>query len=120
MAAVLNRGGRVKGRARAAVMKEMRAKFRTTEGRRLYAQRRATVEGPFGTLKVGRHLAQFRLRGLVKVGVEFTLGVLAYNLTRLHQERNPDSALWQRRRARDKKKQEEKQKRGCRTKKAQI
>jgi len=120
LAAVLNRGGRVKGRAKAAVMKEMRAKFRTTEGRRLYAQRRATVEGPFGTLKVARHLGQFRLRGLVKVGVEFTLGVLAYNLTRLHQERDPDSALWQRRRARAKRKQQEKQKRGCRTKKAKI
>jgi transposase len=118
LAAVLNRGGRVKGRARAAVMKEMRAKFRTTEGRRLYAQRRAIVEGPFGTLKVTRHMAQFRLRGLDRVGIEFTLGVLAYNLTRLHQELNPNSALWQRRRARDKKKQQEKQRRTCRTKKA--
>jgi hypothetical protein len=115
LASALNHGGRIKGRAKAAVMKEMRAKFRTTEGLRLYARRRATVEGPFGTLKVGRHMAQFRLRGLVKVGVEFALGALGYNLTRLHQELDPDSALWHRRRAREMQKQEEKQRRGCQT-----
>jgi hypothetical protein len=114
LAAALNRGGRVKGRAKAEVMKEMRAKFRTTEGRRLYGRRRATVEGPFGTLKVGRHMAQFRLRGLVKVGVEFTLGTVSYNLTRLHQELDSDSALWQRRRARENKKRERKANRSCR------
>jgi transposase len=114
MAAALNRGKRVKGRAKARVMKEMRAKLRSTEGRRIYARRRATVEGPFGTLKVGRHRAQFRLRGLVKVGVEFALGVLGYNLTRWHQELDPNSVLHQRRRAREKKKQEAKENRRCR------
>lgn len=113
LASSLNRGGRIKGRAKAAVMKEMRAKFRTTEGLRLYARRRATVEGPFGTLKVGRHMAQFRLRGLVKVGVEFVLGAIGYNLTRLHQELHPDSALWHRRRAHEKQRQQEKEKRRC-------
>lgn len=106
LAASLNRGGRVKGRAKSPVMKEMRAKFRTTEGLRLYGRRRATVEGPFGTLKVGRHMGQFRLRGLVKVGIEFVLGVMSYNLTRLHQEQDPNSSLWQRRRARERKKQQ--------------
>jgi len=114
LAAALNRGVRVKRRARTKVMKEMRAKFRTTEGRRLYARRRATVEGPFGTLKVGRHMAQFRLRGLVKVGIEFVLGAVGYNLTRLHQELDPDSALWQRRHAREKKKQPAGKNRRCR------
>ncbi len=113
LAAALNRGTRVKGRAKAAVMKEMRAKLQTTEGRRIYAGRRATAEGPFGTLKVGRHMAQFRLRGLVKVGVEFTLGVLGYNLTRLHQELDPNSPLQHRRRARERKKQEGKENRRC-------
>ena len=107
LASSLNRGGRVKGRAKSPVMKEMRAKFRTTEGLRLYGRRRATVEGPFGTLKVGRHMGQFRLRGLAKVGIEFVLGVVSYNLTRLHQEQDPSSSLWQRRRARGRKKQQE-------------
>ena len=105
LAASLNRGGRVKGRAKNPIMKEMRAKFRTTEGLRLYARRRATVEGPFGTMKVGRHMAQFRLRGLAKVGIEFVLGVVSYNLTRLQQELDPDSRLWQRRQARARKKE---------------
>lgn len=116
LAASLNRGVRVKGRAKSAVMKEMRAKFRTTEGLRLYARRRATVEGPFGTMKVGRHMAQFRLRSLSKVGIEFVLGVVSYNLTRLQQELDPDSRLWQRRQARRRKKEQaQKQKsRGCR------
>lgn len=113
LAAALNRGGRVKGRAKSQVMREMRAKLRTTEGLRVYARRRATVEGPFGTLKVERHMVQFRLRGRVKVGVEFVLGVVGYNLTRLQQELDPDSALWQRRRAREKKKQQAKTKRRC-------
>jgi transposase len=105
LAAALNRGIRVKGRARAKVMKEMRAKFRSTEGLRVYARRRATVEGPFGTLKVGRHMGQFRLRGLTKVGIEFTLGAVGYNLTRLREEQDRDSALWHRRRLRERKKQ---------------
>ena len=114
LAAALNRGRRVKGRAKAGVMKEMRAKFRTIEGQRLYAQRKGIVEGAFGTLKVARHMGQFRLRGLAKVKVEFALGVLSYNLTRLHQERDSDSTLWRRRRAREEKKKRAKENRRCR------
>ncbi len=114
LAAALNRGGRVKGRAKAAVLKEMRAKFRTLEGRRVYGQRKGIVEGAFGTLKVERHMAQFRLRGLGKVNLEFTLGVLGYNLMRLHHELNPDSALRRRRRARARKKEQERANRRCR------
>ena len=102
MAAALNRGRRVRGRARAGEMKRMRAKLRTLEGRRLYAQRKALVEGPFGTLKSERDLHRFRLCGLQKVGIEFTLGAIGHNLTRWHAERDPDSALWCRRRAREK------------------
>src|ERR1019366_9080773 len=51
MAAALNRGRRVRGQARAGEMKRMRAKLRSPQGRKLYAQRKALVEGPFGTLK---------------------------------------------------------------------
>ena len=116
LAAALNRGTRVKGRARAPEMKRMRAKLRTAEGRRLYQQRKAIVEAPFGTLKTERNLRRFRLRGLAKVGIEFTLACLGYNLTRLHQELDPHSELWRRRRARErKKKQGDNKMRGCRT-----
>lgn len=100
LAAALNKGGRVKGRARSGEMQRMRAKFRTPEGRALYGKRKGIVEGPFGTIKTQRHLQQFRLRGLVKVGIEFTMAALAYNLTRWRAERDQESALWQRRRNR--------------------
>ena len=55
--------------------------------RRLYARRKAIVEPVLGVLKQQRGMRQFRLRGLVKVGVEFTLAALAYNLTRLYRTR---------------------------------
>jgi transposase len=104
MAAALNRGVRVKGRARAAEMKRMRAKFRTSAGRGIYAQRKGMVEGAFGVLKCERDLHRFRLRGLQKVGIEFTLAAIGFNLTRLRAEQDQDSPLWARRRKREKEK----------------
>src|ERR1700739_1728373 len=62
MAAALNRGVRVKGRARVPEMKHMRAKFRTSAGR--------------------------GIRGLQKVGIEFTLAAIGFNLTRLRAEQD--------------------------------
>ena len=44
------------------------------------------VEPVFGPRKAQRDLRRFRLRGLEKVGIEFTLAVLGYNLTRWRQE----------------------------------
>ena len=87
----------------------MRAKFRTPQGRILYARRKGIAEGPFGTIKAQRDMRQFRLRGADKVDTEFTLTLLGYNLTRLHQELDPDSELWRRRRAREEKKKNKKQ-----------
>lgn len=100
MAAVLNKGGRLKGRAKAPEMKRMRAKLRTAEGRRTYGLRKALVEAPFGTLKTERGLASFRLRGKDKVGIEFALATIGFNLTRLQAELDQNSPLWRRRRAR--------------------
>jgi transposase len=101
MAAALNRGVKVKGRARAAEMKRMRAKFRTSAGRGIYAQRKGMVEGVFGVLKSERDLHRFRLRGLQKVGIEFALAAIGFNLTRLRAEQDQDSPLWVRRRKRE-------------------
>lgn len=103
LAAALNKGTRVKGRARAPELKEMRAKFRTSAGRAIYAQRKGIVEGVFGVLKTERDLHRFRLRGSQKVEIEFTLAAIGYNLTRLHAEQDPNSALWHRRRLRERK-----------------
>jgi transposase len=105
MAAVLNKGGRLKGRAKAPEMKSMRAKLRTPEGRQTYGLRKALVEAPFGTLKTERGMASFRLRGKDKVGIEFALSTIGFNLTRLQAELNQNSPLWKRRRAQKRKHQ---------------
>lgn len=98
MAAVLNKGGRLKGRAVHPSMKRMRAKLRSPEGRQIYGTRKELAEAPFGTLKTQREMASFRLCGKVKVGIEFTFSTIGFNLTRLHAEQNSDSRLRQSRR----------------------
>jgi transposase len=101
LAAVLNKGGRVKGRARAAEMKRMRAKLRTAAGRAIYAKRKEMVEGVFGVVKTERDGHRFRLRGLMKVGIEWALQSIGYNLVRLQAEQDLNSPLWKRRRCRE-------------------
>jgi Transposase DDE domain/Transposase domain (DUF772) len=66
----------------------MRQKLRQPEGRRLYQQRKAIVEPVFGVLKQQCGLRQFRLRGLERVAIEFTLATIAYNLSRLHHQQS--------------------------------
>jgi transposase len=90
LARELNTGQRAGGVGRMPVrnpeLRAMRAKLRSAAGRKVYAQRKGMVEPVFGTLKAQRDLRRFRLRGLVKVGIEFTLAVIGYNLTRWRQE----------------------------------
>ena len=57
-------------------------------GRKIYRQRKAIVEPVFGVLKQQRGLRQFRLRGLARVGIEFTLAAIGYNLSRLYHRAN--------------------------------
>ena len=45
--------------------------------------RRKLVEHPFGTLKRGMDMGYFLLRGLERVGGEFSLSILAFNLKRV-------------------------------------
>jgi transposase len=63
----------------------MRHRLKTTAGKRLYKLRRQTVEPVFGIIKAALGFRQFRLRGQVKVSLEWTLVCLAYNLRRLHR-----------------------------------
>lgn len=73
---------------RDALHRQMRQKLRDPTGRAIYAQRKAIVEPVFGVLKQQRGLRQFRLRGLQRVGIEFTLAAIGYNMSRLfHQKR---------------------------------
>lgn len=83
LARALNRGGRVKGRARHPAHQRMRRKLRSPVGRAAYQRRKAIVEPVLGVLKEQRGMRRFRMRGLGKVAVEFTLAITALNLTRL-------------------------------------
>ncbi len=83
LAGVLNRGGRVHGRARDPVHRRMRQKLRSPLGRAIYGRRKALIEPIFGVLKEQRGMRSFRLRGLAKVAIELTLACTAYNLTRM-------------------------------------
>jgi transposase len=82
LARVLNRGGRLRGRAKHPVHQRMRRKLRCCQGRRIYGKRKTLIEPIFGVLKEQRGMRQFRRRGLANVAVEVSLATTAYNLTR--------------------------------------
>ena len=67
--------------------RRMRRKLRDPAGRKIYGQRKAIVEPVFGVLKQQRGLRQFRLRGLQRVGIEFALAAIGYNLSRLYHQK---------------------------------
>jgi IS5 family transposase len=81
----LNRGQRVRGHgaARHPAQQRMRRKLRSPAGRATYGRRKQIVEPRIGTLKEQHGMRRFRMRGLAKVAVEFTLANTALNLTRL-------------------------------------
>jgi transposase/IS5 family transposase len=81
----LNRGVRVRGHAAARhpAQRRMRRKLRSAVGCAVYGRRKTIVEPVLGVLKEQRGMRRFRLRGLAKVAVEFTLAATALNLTRL-------------------------------------
>lgn len=68
--------------------RRMRLKLRSAPGRPIYGLRKTIVEPVFGVLKQQRGMRQFRLRGLQRVGIEFTLAAIGYNLSRLHHSRS--------------------------------
>jgi transposase len=85
--------GKVQGMGRSQHLRDpahrqMRRKLRHPAGRQVYGQRKAIVEPVFGVLKQQRGLRQFRLRGLARVGIEFTLAAIGYNLSRLYHQVN--------------------------------
>ena len=88
LARMLNRGGRLRCRARDPVHRQMRRKLRGRAGRAIYARRKALIEPVFGVLKEQRGLRQFRRRGLEKAAVEVALAATAHNLTRLWNARS--------------------------------
>lgn len=81
----LNRGVRVRGHwaTRHRAQRRMRRKLRSPAGRAIYGRRKGIVEPVLGILKEQRGMRRFRLRGLAKVTIEFTLAAIALNLTRI-------------------------------------
>lgn len=81
----LNWGRRVRshGAARDPAQQRMRRKLRSPAGRATYARRKQIVEPRIGTLKEQHGMRRFRLRGLAKTEVEFTLANTAVNLIRI-------------------------------------
>jgi transposase len=79
----LNRGGQLRTRAVHPAHQRMRRKLRDPVGRAIYARRKAIVEPVNGVLKEQRGMRRFRMRGLQKVAVEWTLATTAYNVTRM-------------------------------------
>jgi transposase len=67
----------------------MLAKLETPDARARYTRRKQTVEPVFGIIKSALGFTRFHLRGLAKVGAEWTLIALAYNCRRLHRLRLP-------------------------------
>ena len=69
--------------ADASAQEIMAHRLATRAGRKLYAQRKQTIEPVFGIIKAAMSFRRFSLRGLAKVRTEWTLVTLAYNLKRL-------------------------------------
>ena len=69
----------------ASAVDRMKHRLRTSEGRKIYATRKCTIEPTFGIIKAVLGFRQFLLRGLQSVGHEWTLVCIGWNLKRLHR-----------------------------------
>jgi DDE family transposase len=63
---------------------QMRAKLTTDRGRKLYAQRKITIEPVFGQIKYNRRVDRFMRRGRAAVQSEWRLVTATHNLLKLH------------------------------------
>src|ERR1700688_707122 len=91
LARELNTGQRCPRIRLSQTQRRMRQKLRGPTGQAVYRRRKALVEPVWGTLKEQRGMRRFRLRGLEKVKIEFTLAAISFNLTRLlaHRQTGP-------------------------------
>lgn len=63
---------------------QMRDTLRTDRGRKLYAQRKITIEPVFGQIKHNRHIERFMRRGRSAAHSEWRLVAATHNLLKLH------------------------------------
>jgi transposase len=68
----------------ATAKERMQHRLRTKDGRKIYGQRKATIEPRFGNIKSVHGFRQFSLRGYEKVCGEWQIMGSAYNLKRMH------------------------------------
>jgi Transposase DDE domain len=68
----------------AGVYEQMREKLSTDRGRKLYAQRKVTIEPVFGQIKYNRHIDRFMRRGRSAAQSEWRLVTATHNLLKLH------------------------------------
>ncbi len=62
----------------------MRSKLSTERGRKLYAQRKITVEPVYGQIKYNRHIDKFMRRGRAAAQSEWRLVAATHNILKLH------------------------------------
>jgi len=65
------------------LLKEMRKKLSTLEGKKIYRSRKCTVEPVFGNIAQNLGFREFLLRGTRKVKGEFSLICIAHNLLKI-------------------------------------
>ena len=63
----------------------MAYRLKTPEGHSQYKKRKETIEPAFGIIKSRLGFRQFLMRGIEKVGIEWNLVTMAYNMKRLHR-----------------------------------
>ena len=88
------RNRRLRSNGRNPLREAMAEKVHSPEGRRIYRQRQAVAESPFGILKRVMGVRQFLLRGLEKVRVEWRWACTAYNLRILATWVRQQRARW--------------------------
>jgi len=65
------------------LMRKMRARIDTPEGKRKYGRRKYLVEPVFGDMKHNRNMRGLLLRGKLKAGGEFLLMCIVHNLRKI-------------------------------------
>ena len=66
------------------IYEQMRNKLKTDRGRKLYAQRKITIEPVFGQIKYNRRIDRFMRRGRAAARSEWRLVAATHNLLKLH------------------------------------
>ena len=65
-------------------VEDMKRRMKTSEGKKLYAKRKSTVEPAFGVIKHVMGFRQFLLRGFGVVQGEWNLVCIGYNLKKMY------------------------------------